>query len=61
MSKPVNPESLSHEYRQQIQDLRDYQKMPGKVNFKNRIKKISLEPKGKKDQYGIIGVLRGKP
>ena len=61
MSKPVNPESLSHEYRQQIQDLRDYQKMPGKVNLKNRIKKIALTPKGKKDQYGIIGKTKGRP
>ena len=61
MPKPVNPESLSHEYRQQIQDLRDYQKMPGKVNFKNRIKKIALIPKGKPDEFGVIGKTRGKP
>ena len=61
MPKPVNPESLSHEYRQQIQDLRDYQKMPDRVSFANRIKKISLAPKGKPDMFGIIGKTRGKP
>ena len=59
MSKPVNHESLSHEYRQQIRDLRDYQAMPGKVNFKNRIRRENLKPiKGPDSGYGYSGKLR---
>ena len=58
MPKPVNPESLSHEYRQQIQDLRDYQKMPDRVSFANRIKKIAMTPQTPPNESGYSGQLK---
>ena len=45
-------------WRKADEDLRDYKKVPDRVSFKNRIKKIALEPKGEADQYGVIGKLR---
>ena len=61
-AKPARPyESLSSSWRTEQADLRDYKTLPDRANFRNRIKKIALQPKGEADIYGIIGKVRGKP
>lgn len=59
-AKP-NPETLLHSWRDQQADLREYRLQPDRVNFQNRIRKVAAQPKGKFDEYGIQGRLKGSP